>query len=218
MGTADWLRSLCLICLMAGCAACGVSGQFLAGRQALLANDSERALAYFLEAAQGDPEYVYRSMLFSEGIWTYVGRTQYATGRLQEARQSLERALALDKDDNLAKLYLGLTVARSGDFSWGLKNIESGMRGLYDWLEYINRSRPFEGYWDPSREIRNAIDNDLAAIAGGDYSREQIIPDAEWVGQMMENEIDRARRDERRQFDRDFERRRGISAGVGIGF
>jgi hypothetical protein len=23
------------------------------------------------------------------------------------------------------------------------------MRGLYDWLEYINRSRPFEGYWDP---------------------------------------------------------------------
>jgi hypothetical protein len=35
---------------------------------------------------------------------------------------------------------------------------------------------------------------------------------------MMENEIDRARRDERRQFERDFERRRGLSVGVGIDF
>src|SRR3970040_313567 len=121
MGTADWFRSLCLICLMVACAAGGGSGHFQAGRQALLANDPERALAYFLEAAQGDPEYVYRSMLFSEGIWTYVGRTQYATGRLKEGRTSLERALALDKDDNLAKLYLGLAVARSGDFSTGVK-------------------------------------------------------------------------------------------------
>jgi tetratricopeptide (TPR) repeat protein len=183
-----------------------------------LANDPERALAYFLDAAQRDPQFVYRSMYFSEGIWTYVGRTQYATGRLKEARQSLERALAHDKDDNLAKLYLGLTLARSGDFPRGLKEIEAGMRDLYDWLEYIDRSRPFEGYWDPSREIRKAIDNYLAASGGGDFSRGQLIPDAEWVGQAMENEIDRARRDERRQFERDLERGRGFSLGVGIGF
>lgn len=203
---------------MAGCAACGASGRFQAGREALLANDPERALAYFLEAATSDPKYVYRSMHFSEGIWTYVGRTQYATGKYNDARQSLELALAHDKDDNLAELYLGLTLARSGDFSRGLKEIEAGMRGLYDWLEYIDRSRPFEGYWDPTREIRKAIDNYLAASSGGDYGRGQLIPDAEWVGQAMENEIDRARRDERRQFDRDFERRRGLSVGVGIGF
>jgi hypothetical protein len=45
-----------------------------------------------------------------------------------------------------------------------------------------------------------------------------LIADAEWVGQEMENEVDRARRDEQRQYDRDFDRRRGPSAGVGIGF
>jgi tetratricopeptide (TPR) repeat protein len=218
MSKADRHRLFFLILLLAGCAAYGVSVQFQAGRQALLVNDHERALGYFLEAAQGDPEYVHRSMHFSEGIWTYVGRSQYATGKLKEARQSLERALTLDPDDNLAKLYLGLTLARSGEFSAGSKNIESGMKGLHDWLEYIDRSRPFEGYWDPTREIRNAIDNYLAALSGGDFSRAQLIPDAEWVGQAMENEIDRARRDERRQFERDGERRRGSSLGVGIGF
>jgi hypothetical protein len=34
----------------------------------------------------------------------------------------------------------------------------------------------------------------------------------------MEEEIDRVRRDERQQFERDFDRRRGVSLGVGIGF
>jgi hypothetical protein len=34
----------------------------------------------------------------------------------------------------------------------------------------------------------------------------------------MEDEIERVRQDERRQFDRNFERRRGGSVGVGLGF
>ena len=175
-------------------------------------------MPYFLAAADSDPNYVYRSMHYSEGIWTYVGRAQYATGKLKEARQSLERALSLDKDDNLARLYLGLTLWRSGETSRGLKEIEAGMRGVHDWLEYIERTRPFEAYWDPVREIRGAIEKNLDNISGKDFDRQQLIASAEWLGQRMESEIDRARQDERRQFDRDFERRRGVSVGVGIGF
>jgi tetratricopeptide (TPR) repeat protein len=218
MTTANRHLSFLLILFLAGCAAFRVGGQFQAGRQALLANDPERALVYFLEAAQGDPGYVYQSMSFSEGIWTYVGRVQYATGKFKEAHQSLERALANDKNDLLARLYLGLSLARGEEHSRGLREIETGMRGIFDWLEYIERSRPFEAYWDPTREIRNAIEKDLAAIPGRDFNFEQLIANAEWVGQMMENEIDRARLYERRQFDRDFERGRGFSVGVGIGF
>jgi len=183
-----------------------------------LINNPEHALPYFLAAADSDPNYVYRSMHYSEGIWTYVGRAQYATGKLKEARQSLERALSLDKDDNMARLYLGLTLWRSGETSRGLKEIEAGMRGLHDWLEYIERTRPFEAYWDPVREIRGAIEKNLENISGKDFDRQQLIASAEWLGQRMESEIDKARQDERRQFDRDFERRRGLSVGVGIGF
>jgi tetratricopeptide (TPR) repeat protein len=218
MRAARRIRSFLLICLLAGCAAYQVAGKFQAGRQALLVNQRETALAYFLEAAERDPDYIYRSMYFREGIWTYVGRPQYALGRYNEARQSLERALARDKDDNMARLYLGLTLARSGDAAKGTKEIEAAMKGIHDWLEYIERTRPFEAYWDPTREIRGAIEKDLDKIAAKDFALPELIADAEWVGQRMESEIDRARRDERRRYEHDFDRRRGLSVGVGVGF
>jgi tetratricopeptide (TPR) repeat protein len=207
-----------LILLLAACATFSVGGQFVAGREALLRNDPQTALGYFLAAAQGDPNYVFRAVYFHEGIWTYVGRAQYATKRYQEARQSLERAVSMDKDDHLARLYLGLSLARTGDLARGIKEIESAMRGIYDWLEYINRTRPFEAYWDPAREIRKAIEKDLDYISSKDFNSEQLIADAEWLGKRMEEEIDYVRRDERRQYEQDHDRRRGVSLGVGIGF
>jgi tetratricopeptide (TPR) repeat protein len=207
-----------LIFVVAACAAYNTGGQFVAGRQALLRGDPQTALGYFLVAAQSDPNYVFRAVYFHEGVWTYVGRTQYATKRYQEARQSLERALSMDKDDQLARLYLGLTLARTGDLSRGIKEIESAMRGIHDWLEYINRTRPFEAYWDPLREMRKAIEKDLDNISARDFNPEQLIADAEWLGKRMEEEIDNVRRDERRQYERDFDRRRGVSLGIGIGF
>ena len=218
MHRTNLIISMCLVGLVGGCAAFQVAGQVQTGRQALLINQPERALPYFLEAAQRDPDYIYRSMHFREGVWTYLGRAQYGTGRLKEARQSLERALSIDKDDNLARLYLGLTLARSGDTSRGFKEIESAMKGIHEWLEYIERTRPFEAFWDPLREIRGAIEKDLANVSGKDFDRQQLIANAEWLGQTMENEIERARQDERRQFERDFDRRRGVSVGLGIGF
>ena len=132
MGRIIRLILVCLIGVLSGCASYQVAGQVQTGRQALLINNPEHALPYFLAAADSDPNYVYRSMHYSEGIWTYVGRAQYATGKLKEARQSLERALSIDKDDNLARLYLGLTLWRSGETPRGLKEIEAGMRGLHD--------------------------------------------------------------------------------------
>jgi tetratricopeptide (TPR) repeat protein len=218
MARMSGVRAFILILLLAGCAAYNVGGQFLVGRRALLVNDSETALGYFLAAAQSDPNYVFHAVHFREGIWTYVGRAQYATKRYQEARQSLERALSMDKDDHMARLYLGLTLARSGDLSRGIKEIEGAMRGIHDWLEYINRTRPFEAYWDPLREMRTAIEKDLDNISAKDFNPETLIADAEWLGKRMEEEIDRVRRDERQQFERDFDRRRGVSLGVGIGF
>lgn len=210
---------LSVLLLFAGCAAFTTSTQVQSGRQALLVNDPELALPYFLAAAQSDPNYVYRSVHFSEGIWTYVGRTQYATKRYAEARPSLERALQLDPNDNLARLYLGLTLARSGDNARGTKEILGAMRGIHDWLEYIQRARPFEAYWDPLREIRKAIEVHIISGPGGDLViSESLVADAEWLGAKMEDEIERVRQDERRQFERDFDRRRGISVGIGFGF
>jgi tetratricopeptide (TPR) repeat protein len=210
--------SALLAMFLTGCAAFAVGGQFQSGRRALLVNDPETALAYFRAVADQDPNYVYHSVHFREGIWTYVGRTQYETKRYAEARPSLERALAQDRDDNLARLYLGLTLARSGESSRGIKEIEAAMKGVYDWLEYMNRTRPFEAYWDPLRNIRNQIEKDLATVSSKDFASEPLLANAEWLGKTMEEEIDKVREDERRQFQRDFDRRPGGSIGFGIGF
>ena len=58
--------------------------------------------------------------MYRQGIWNYVGRAQYYSGKIADARQSLERALTVYQDDHLARLYLGLTRGRNGDSANGV--------------------------------------------------------------------------------------------------
>ena len=195
-----------------------MAGLVQSGRQALLAQKPEEALAYFQAAAEKNPDYIFRLTSFRESVWTYLGRAQYDTGRLQEARRSFERALSVYQDDYLARLYLGLTLARATNHAEGLKDIRTGLQGLYDWLEYMQRSRPFTAFWDPLRHIRSEIEKDLEMISGKELDWPKLIESGEWVGHEMEEEIDRVRRDERRQFERDEFRRRGLFLGLDFGF
>ena len=182
-----------------GCTA----GQIQAGRMDLLYGDPNNAVAHFQRAAEMNPDYLYYSAL-PEGVWTYVGRAYYASAKLPEARQALERAVSRHDQDNLAKLYLGLVLARDGDRPRGLKEIESGMRGIHDWLDYITQGFRFSygRFWDPNRAIRSEIESDLAMISKG-LDWQKLIASGEWVGKQMEEEIDRARRDERDELFRD---------------
>ncbi len=220
MGPRQSAAWLFLIVIVAGCAAYQAAGQVQSGRQALLVNQPSDALGYFQLVAQTNPNYIFQSGLYREGIWTYIGRSQYLLGRLPEARQSLEKALSVDQDDYLARIYLGLTLLRSGEDSRGLKELDGGMKGLYDWLEYMNRSMPYTAFWDPRREIRSEIEKELDMVSSKDADRQQLISSAEWIGQRMEEEIDLVRRDEQRRMNQELEwsRGRGVGVGIGIGF
>jgi tetratricopeptide (TPR) repeat protein len=211
---------LAAVVSLSGCSSLRTAGQMQSGRQALLAGNMERALPYFQEVANKNSDYIYESVLFRESIWTYLGRSQYALGMLEPARSSFERALSVYRDDYLARIYLGLTLARSGDQRAAVKEIQAGMQGLHDWLEYMERSRPFTAYWDPLREIRSELEKNLAMISGKDIAWDQLIASGEWVGKRTEEEIDNVRRDERREFERHDRDRRGsgVSLGIGIGF
>ena len=68
--------------------------------------------AYFEQIAKRDPNYVAPFTSFRESIWTYLGRAQYQSGKLVEAKRSLERALSQIPGDSVAKLYLALTNLR----------------------------------------------------------------------------------------------------------
>ena len=173
-----------------------VGSEIQAGRYALLTGKSEAALSHFRRAAELEPNYVLNFSPFEEGVWTYVGRAYYATGKFSEARQALQRARSRLESDQLAKLYLGVVLARNGDRERGLKEIQSGMRGLHDWLEHIGYNTEYGQYWDPIREIRSEIQRNLAATSGREVDFKTLIANVEWLGTRIEDEIDLARRQE----------------------
>jgi tetratricopeptide (TPR) repeat protein len=193
------LASLLMVFFLSGCDSFKIGGQFQSGRQAFLAKNYEEALTSFQQVAQSKPDYMFESVFYRQGVWNYIGRAQYHMGKFDDARWSLERALSVYQDDHLARLYLGLARSRSGDSANGARDVQNGMKGLYDWLEYYESSRPFEAFWDPRRELRSAMEKDLAMISGNRMDEQRLLANAEWLGERMEDEIDQVRRQESRQ-------------------
>ena len=199
METKTSLALFSLFVFLAGCASLQTGGEVQSGRQALLEDRNAAALGYFYSAAQRDPDYVYATGSSpKQGVWSYVGRSEYLTGRFPEARKSLERAIASNRPEDIARLYLGLTLVREGDRQRGLKEIESGMRGIDSFLDNISQTQRYSigQYWDPDREIRSAIQRDLAMISGKDLDWQELTADTEWLAIRMEQESDLARRQE----------------------
>jgi tetratricopeptide (TPR) repeat protein len=197
---------LSFVLLLTSCASLQIANDFQLGRQALLRGNDESALAYFQSVAQRDPNYAYGTA-YRQGVLSYLGRTEYSTGKLPQARQTLERAVAAKQyEDDLARLYLGLTLVRAGDRERGLKEIASGMTGIRNWLDTVNAELRFSygQFWDPARDIRSAIQTQLAMISGRQEVADMptIIAGSEWLGMRMEEEVDRARDQETRDRSR----------------
>jgi tetratricopeptide (TPR) repeat protein len=184
-----FLALLSLSVLLSACAAVTGGGEVDAGRNALLAGNYKAAVGYFQEAEQTDPSYMYGTEL-REGVLSYLGRSQYLTGNYAQARQSLEKALSRHRSDNLARLYLGLTLYRLGDQKAALTNIQQGMNGIYNWLNYLNENFRFSfgKDWDPGGTIRAGIKTDLAMISSGKIDWPKLIADGERLGIAVEQE------------------------------
>ena len=180
---------LSVLIYLSGCS--GVGTDVLAGRNALQTGRPTDAIVYLMRAADQDPGYKtpFRVRL---GVLSYLGRAYYETGKNDEARNTLEKAVSLDKDDPLAHVYLGLTLLRSGDRERGRKEVEAGLKAIDDTLEYINMDRLTGFYWDPGMAIRGDVKKTLAAK----LDNAQLAIAAERISVEFDQEIDRARRDE----------------------
>jgi len=189
MKTVYFIAALSLTILLGACATIRGAGDVDQGRQALLEGNYQRALGLFQDADQIDPTYVYGTELRG-GVLSYLGRTQYLTGNYTQARQTLEKALSQHKSDNVARLYLGLTLYRLGDQKAGLTNIQRGMQGISNWLEYINTNFRFEfgKDWDTSGTIRGSIKSDLAMISSSQINWPGLVADGERLGMGIEQE------------------------------
>jgi tetratricopeptide (TPR) repeat protein len=177
--------------LLSACASVQSAGEIAQGRQALFEGNNQAALGYFQAAVQVDPNYRYGTEL-QEGTLSFLGRAQYLNGDYARARSTLEKALAQQKEDNVARLYLGLTLARQGETQKSLQDIDAGMKGIYDFLDYLTGSYRFSFVrnWDPGRDIRSAIERDRAMIASGKIDWPALIADGEWIAMQTEREPD----------------------------
>lgn len=161
------------------------------GRETLIKKDLKKAVESFAEAMQKKPNYPVRSMHFSEGYGLI-------SGRLREVRQSLERALAVEKEDRLAKRYLGLALLGAAINCAACPNCELVyevcMTGLSTSSAAGRSNLTGTPIGESARRSKNL----------GDDWRSQCRPlrlcaAAHWVGQEFEEEIERARRDGRCQ-------------------
>jgi tetratricopeptide (TPR) repeat protein len=179
--------------IISGCAAIQVANEVQLGRHALQTDQPKLAVRYLRNAAEIDPSYK-TSYSIRESVWTYLGRAYYEAGNFPEARRALEKALSNDKEDSMARLYLGLTLLRSGDQQAGREETDTGLRGIDNALNLL-ASNPMNGiYWDPTWQIRSEIQRALSANVMLESS--ELIPMAEQIGSKVDEEIDNVRRDE----------------------
>ena len=198
--------ALSLSVLLSACArTLQTAGEYESGKQALYTGNYQTALGYFQQAAQANPNAVYGATL-RLGILTYVGQTQYLTGRYAEARQTLRKELSQHPSDHVAMLYLGLTEARLGNRQVALGYIENGMKGIAAFLNYIttNFAQSFGQFWDPGGQIRASIKTDLALIAGANTDWPQLIAAGEKLGIRIEEEEDKARQQQQQMMEQNF--------------
>jgi tetratricopeptide (TPR) repeat protein len=169
--------------LLSACAAYRGASDVVQGREALLAGNNQAALIYFQQAEQADPDYIYGAEL-REGVASFLGRAQYLTGNYSQARQTLQKALSQHRTDNVARLYLGLTLYRLGDQKAALTNIQRGLTGISNWLDYLsaNFAQEFGQDWDPGGTIRAGIRTDLNMISSSQIDWPKLIADGERLG------------------------------------
>ena len=198
-----WYLIPATLFLLSACVDFQLVGEVQRGRTALLGANPDAALAHFQRAAEQNPDYFFNYYPLEQSVQTYLGRAYYATGNLPAARQVLERARSRYKQDQMAKLYLGLVLSRDGDRQRGLRELQAGLQGLIAWLDSMQQIPREAIYWDPGGDLRSEAQRSLAMIAGRDINWKELIASAERLGQQFDEEVDRARYDERR--DRDTE-------------
>jgi Tfp pilus assembly protein PilF len=195
MKTFNILTAVCVSALL-GVSACGsvqVAQQVQAGRFALQTGRPNDAVDYLMQAAETDPHYRLPFPV-RKSVFTYLGRAYYETGRDMEAQRNFEQALSRDPNDHLAHLYLGLTRLRNGEPDRGRKEVETGLKGISETLEYIASDNVYGFFWDPAGTLRSDIKTTLTVKQDNMF----LIASAERIGREFDREIDEARRDESR--------------------
>jgi tetratricopeptide (TPR) repeat protein len=133
------------------------------------AADLEKAIANLESIVKDDPSY--RDSL------TLLGKAYYRKGRYYDAFAILQRALAVNKDDEIAWLFYGLTQIKVGENEKGLETIRGGLTLLGKAM----RNNNYRDYpaWDPRGTVRNSLNRAVFQAVKGLQERENLIQTTE---------------------------------------
>ncbi len=188
---------------LSSCATLQVSKDVQSGRRALKLGQPKEALTHFEAAARVDPNYTTRFTLLNTGIWTYIGRAYYEIGEREKALASLKRAKDSSSEDYFASIYLGLVMAQNGRRREGIAELESGLKGLGNWLD----SMPWQGfdgqYWDPGGRLKKGIVETQDLLRGEKINLAKLDENVRWLGKEFEEEIEEVRRDKQPEHEDD---------------
>ena len=158
----------------------GVGGRYEAGREQFLrgrAGDMDTAIAALEYVVSRDPTY--------KDSLTYLGRAYYAKRRYPEAFAILQRAVAVNKDDEMAWMTLGLTQLRLNQNEKGIETLKGGVtlasKVMVDgYKNYI--------YWDTRGLIRASIRRSAFLLTKGTEEKENIIQTTDRLLALVDDE------------------------------
>ncbi len=169
-----WLSRSALIIVAISNLACthniprfGMGGRYEEGRDQFLrgrAGDMDVAIVALEAVVREDPTY--------KDSLTYLGRAYYRKSRFQDAHVILQRALVVNKDDELAWIAFGLTQLRLGENDKGVESLKGGItlanKVMVDgYKNYI--------YWDTRGLIRAALRRSAFLLTQGIEAKNNII-------------------------------------------
>ena len=171
--------------LLLGCTASdyprfGIGGRYEEGREQFL-----RGRSGDMDLAIGALEYVVSREPTYKLSLTYLGRAYYRKGRYEDAYAILQRALAINNDDEIAWITLGSTQLRLGQNEKGVETLKGGItlanKVMVDgYRNYL--------YWDTRKLVRASLLRSAFLLAKGVEEKNDIIQTADRLLAAIDNE------------------------------
>jgi tetratricopeptide (TPR) repeat protein len=158
----------------------GVGGRYEEGKDQFFrgrGGDMDKAVVSLEYVVSQDPTY--------KNSLTYLGRAYYRKERYKDAYVILQRAVAVNKDDEIAWLALGVTELRLGQNEQGIETLKGGITLASKVLVegYHNYDR-----WDLRGSVRTSVRRCAFYLTKGVEEKENIIQSTERLLALIDDE------------------------------
>jgi tetratricopeptide (TPR) repeat protein len=167
-----WSMAATLVAFLVSCSQdyiprFGIGGRYEEGKEQFLrgrGGDMDKAVEALEFVVSKDPTYKNSLM--------YLGRAYYRKGRFQEAHAILQRAVALNHEDEIAWIAYGAAQLRVGQVDKGIESLKGGITlaskqmvdGYHNYM-----------YWDTRGLIRASIRRSAFLLTRGAEEKDNII-------------------------------------------